>query len=242
VAPALVLLGRNEIIQRAFKLTGADREPFYGLLQIVSQIPINRLHQEARQISEQKGTPQNSVAELFNDPAKTRGQPVWLHGIAKQVLPTLVEDEEVKFLFGIKKYYQIYLYTKESQGNPLVVCVVSLPAGMPVGATPDYAEKITVAAIPYKLWIYETSAKLEGGSGYKPNYAPLLIGKTPIWHPQKQPTKTAANTKIQNTQTTISITLFFLLLLTWMIMRRFQSKKTILFSINKLSTKDTKKE
>ncbi|MDR0338192.1 MAG: hypothetical protein LBI18_14000 [Planctomycetaceae bacterium] len=236
VVPSLRLLGRQEIIQRAFKLTVADREPFYGLLQAVSQIPTTRLRQEARRILEQKRTRENVVTDLFNDPAKMRGQPVLLHGIAKQVLPTLVEDKEVEFLFGVKKYYQIYFYTKESRGNPLVVCVPSLPEGMPVGAAADYAETITITAIPYKLWIYETSAKLEGGSGYKPNYAPLLVGNTPIWHPKKQPTKTAANTKIQNTQTTISITLFFLLLLTWMVMRRFQTKKAIRFSMDKSNT------
>ncbi|MDR1140300.1 MAG: hypothetical protein LBL62_01315 [Planctomycetaceae bacterium] len=231
VVPSLRILGRNEIIHRAFKFTEADREPFYGLLQAVSQIPPNRIRQEARRILEKEGKHKNSVTELFNNPAGTRGKPVLLHGVAKQVLLTLVEDKEVEILFGVKKYYQIYFYTNDSQGNPLVICVPSLPEGMPVGASPDYAEKITIAAIPYKLWVYETSAKLEGGNGYKPNYAPLLIGKSPVWHPKKQSAKPPVNTKTQNTKTTISLTLFVLLLLTWTIIKRFQNKKIIDFKL-----------
>ncbi|MDR2756190.1 MAG: hypothetical protein LBC20_10830 [Planctomycetaceae bacterium] len=228
IVPSLRFLGRNEIIHRAFKFTVADREPFYGLLQAVSQIPSNRIRQEARRILEQEGQHKNSVIELFNNPQKTRGQPVLLQGIAKQVLPTLVEDKEVEILFGIKKYYQIYFYTDDSLGNPLVACVTTLPDGMPVGSSPDYAERITIAAIPYKLWVYESSEKLEGGSGYKPNYAPLLIGGSPTWHQEKKSLKhPTVNNETQNTKTTISFTIFFLLLLIWMIIRRFRSKKNI---------------
>ncbi|MDR3197453.1 MAG: hypothetical protein LBU34_06235 [Planctomycetaceae bacterium] len=228
---SLRILERNEIISRAFKFTLADREPFYGLLRAMSQIPPNRIRREARRIWEQEGKRENSVIELFNNPEGTRGKPVILHGIAKQVLPTLVEDKEVEILFGIKRYYQIYFYTDDSRGNPLVACVTSLPDGMPVGASPDYAENITIAAIPYKLWVYETSEKLEGGQGYKPNYAPLLIGKSPVWHPKKEPEKSTANTLIQNKKTTISLTIFFLLLLIWIISRRFQSKKPLKFKL-----------
>jgi hypothetical protein len=230
VVPSLQFLSRNEIIHRAFKLTESDREPFYGLLQAALQTTPNQIRQEAHRILEQEGEKKMSAIELFNNPKGMRGKPVLLHGIAKQVLPTLVEDKEVNILFGIKKYYQIYFYTNDSQGNPLVACVTSLPDGMPVGSSPDYAEKITIAAIPYKLWVYESSAKLEGGNGYKPNYAPLLIGKSLSWHQEKKSPKTSTvNNEIQNTRTTISITLFFLLLLIWFIIKRFQNKRTIKF-------------
>jgi hypothetical protein len=240
VVPSLRILGRNEIIYRAFKFTVADLEPFYGLLRATSQIPSNQIRREAQRILEQKGkrqnsaqnSAQNSVIELFNNPEETRGKPVLLQGVAKQVLTTLVEDKEAEILFGIKKYYQIYFYTDDSRGNPLVVCVTSLPDGMPVGSSPDYAERITIAAIPYKLWVYESSEKLEGGDGYKPNYAPLLIGKSPVWHPKKkseqQPT---TNNRTQNTKTTISVIIFFSLLLIWTITRHFQNKKPINFKL-----------
>ncbi|MDR1963856.1 MAG: hypothetical protein LBQ50_08765 [Planctomycetaceae bacterium] len=221
VAPSLQLLGRNEILQRAFKFTEADREPFYGLLHAASQSAPGQIRLEAQQLLEKEGKQQNSVINLFNSPDTTRGKPVLLHGIAKRVLPTLVEDKEVKALFGIEKYYQIYFYTDDSQGNPLVACVMSLPDGMPVGAAPDYAEEITIAVIPYKLWVYETSAKLEEGAGYKPNYAPLLIGRSPNWRQKKTQNKPpAANNEIQHTRTTISLTLFCLLLLVWIIIKR----------------------
>ncbi|MDR0522451.1 MAG: hypothetical protein LBH00_11450 [Planctomycetaceae bacterium] len=189
--------------RRAFKLTEFDSEPFYGLLRAVSAMPAGRLEQEAKR---QQAESPVSVTELFNNPRETRGKAVLLHGTAKRIIRTAVTDDEVQWLFGIDFYYQIYLFTAESQGNPIVVCVRSLPDGLQPGDSPDFAEQITVAAVPYKLWIFETKKQ--------PHYAPLLIGREPVWHPKpvmpKPPSSAAA----------VSLTLFLTLWLIWFACRQ----------------------
>ena len=156
-----------------FKFTESDWEPFYGLLRVLSDIPASWLEQETQK---QHTEMPFGVTDLFNRPHETRGKPILLRGTAKRIVPTPVTDGEVSALFGIDRYYQIFLYTEQSQGNPIVVCVRSLPEGMPTGDADDFAEQITVVAVPYKLWIYETVAGQ--------HYAPILVGRSPVWHPQ----------------------------------------------------------
>ncbi|MCL2005667.1 MAG: hypothetical protein FWG73_05825 [Planctomycetaceae bacterium] len=163
----------DETNRRMFHFTEADAMPFYALLQAISATPEGWLEEEAKK--QQAEMPFGPV-DLFNRPNETRGKPILLHGTAKRIIPTPVLDREVQALFGIEHYYQIYLFTDGSRGNPIVVCVRSLPDGMPTGDSNHFAETITVAAVPYKLWIYEA----QGES----HYAPVLIGREPIWHPK----------------------------------------------------------
>ena len=189
----------EETNRRMFKFTEADREPFYGLLRAVSETPAGWLEEEAKKHHVE--TP-FGVTDLFNRPHETRGKPILLHGTAKRIVPTPVTDNEAQALFGIDHYYQIYLFTDGSQGNPIVVCVLSLPEGMPTGDGADFLEQITVAAVPYKLWIYETPTG--------PHYAPVLVGRSPVW----QPLPTRHRLPPESAQT-FSFTLFFTLVLIW---------------------------
>jgi len=189
----------EETNRRMFKFTESDSEPFYGLLRAISATPSGWLEEEAKKQHTEQPI---SATDLFNRPQETRGKPVLLRGTAKRVLLTPVTDSEVQSLFGIDHYYQIYLFTEQSQGNPIVVCVRSLPEGMPVGDTADFAESITVAAVPYKLWIYETPTG--------PHYAPILVGSPPVWHPQS-----VAKRPLPESYTTISFAVFFTLVLIW---------------------------
>ena len=189
----------EETNRRLFKFTESDREPFYSLLRAVSATPEGWLEEEAKK---QHAETPIGITDLFNRPLETRGKPVLLRGTAKRIIPTPVVDSDVQSLFGIDHYYQIYLFTGQSQGNPIVVCVRSLPEGMPMGDTADFSEPITVAAVPYKLWIYETR---EG-----PHYAPVLVGREPVWHP-----KTAARRLPSKSVTSFTYTVFFTLVLLW---------------------------
>ena len=189
----------DEMNLRLFKFTEADNEPFYGLLWAVSATPEGWLEEEAKKLHAEMPF---TVTDLFNRPAETRGKPVLLSGTAKRIVLTPVQDSEVQSLFDIDHYYQIYLFTEQSQGNPIVVCVRSLPEGMPMGDADGFAEQITVAAVPYKLWIYE----MQTGQ----HYAPVLVGRSPVWHPQSAE-KRPPSKWVQTT----SFTLFFALVLIW---------------------------
>lgn len=189
----------EETNRRMFKFTESDREPFYGLLRVISAAPAGGIEEEAAKLQEK--TPLD-IADLFNRPQETRGKPVFLKGTVKRVVPTPVTDSEVVALFGIHHYYQLYLFPEQSQGNPLVICVCSLPEGMPVGETADFSETISVAAVPYKLWIYETREK--------PHYAPVLIAQSVTWHPQS-----VVQQHIPESFTFFSFSVFFALVLFW---------------------------
>ena len=201
----------EETNRRLFKFTELDNAPFYGLLRAVSATPDGYLEESAKK---QHAETPFSVTDLFNHPAETRGKPVLLSGTAKRIVPTPVTDSEMLSLFGIDHYYQIYLFTEQSQGNPIVVCVHSLPEGMPMGDADDFAEQITVAAVPYKLWIYETQ---EGQ-----HYAPVLIGRSPVWHP-----KLAEQRQAPEWVQTMSVTLFFTLALIWFACRFWARRSSI---------------
>ena len=184
-----------ETNHRTFKFTESDREPFYGLLRVVSATSPGWLEEEAKKQS-------IGDTDLFNHPQETRGKPVLLSGAAKRIALTLVTDSEVQSLFGIDHYYQIYLFTEQSRGNPIVVCVCELPEGMPIGDSADFAESITVAAVPYKLWIYETPSK--------PHYAPVLVGRSLTWHPKPMATR-----QPPEWITSFSFAVFFTLAFIW---------------------------
>ena len=191
----------EETNRRAFKFTEADAMPFYALLRTISATSAGWLEDEAKK--QDAGMP-FGVIDLFNRPGETRGKPMLLHGTAKRIIPTPVLDREVQALFGIEHYYQIYLFTDESRGNPIVVCVGSLPEGMPTGDADNFAERITIAAVPYKLWIYETPGE--------PHYAPVLIGREPIWHPKPSPPSSG-------TLAGFSFTAFLVLVCLWFAVR-----------------------
>jgi len=182
-----------------FKFTEADVEPFYGLLRAVSAMPEGWMENEAKKRQTEEPM---SVTDLFNRPGETRGKPVLLRGTAKRIVPTPVMDSAVQSLFGIDHYYQVFLFTEGAQGNPIVVCLHSLPEGMPTGDSSGFSEEITVAAIPYKLWIYET--------GLQPHYAPLLIGRSLTWHP-----KVPGARHVPEGFAALSLTAFCMLAILW---------------------------
>jgi hypothetical protein len=149
------------------------------------------LTRAAEQQLEQSGAASSSVVPLFNDPKEQRGRLVMLEGTARRVVRVAV-DAETAARFGFDHYYNLFLVTDDSQGNPLVFCVRWLPEGMPLGDGPGYGERVRVAGFFLKSWAYRPHAAAQTGGpedGLKPRLqlAPLLIGREPVWYPQQQP-------------------------------------------------------
>ncbi len=63
------------------------------------------------------------MVPLFNEPASQRGRLVLLSGSARDVLRVDVPDRDIQERFGIRHYYQVHLFTDDSQGNSLIICV-----------------------------------------------------------------------------------------------------------------------
>ncbi|NLE37690.1 MAG: hypothetical protein GX621_06655 [Pirellulaceae bacterium] len=163
-----------------------ERECFYRLLDAAARADQQELIAAAR-----RGEAQFAVEPLFNDPASQRGRLAMLSGHVRRALRVRVDDPDIRRRFGIDHYYELYLYTDDSQGNPLVFCVRELPEGMPTGEGPDYIESVTVPGFFMKSWAYASGQTLadeidaQDATKAEPpalQVAPLLIGRAPVWH------------------------------------------------------------
>ncbi len=165
-----------------------EGECFYRMLAAVGRAGEDQLSREARRRLAQRGEKKYSVEPLFNRPAQHRGALVILSGTVRRALRVRVEDLDIRRRFGIDHYYELYLYTDDSQGNPLVFCVRRLPEGMPTGQGPEYAEPVSVAGFFLKSWAYRPvlGERCGGGRGAPFQLAPLLVGREPVWHEPKE--------------------------------------------------------
>ena len=173
-----------------------ERECFYQMLAAVGRAKPGQLLREAEELLESASNRKRradgeafSVVPLFNDVPDQRGRLVVLSGIVRRVERIRVEDPDVRARFGIDHFYQLALFTPDSQNNPVFFCVRQLPKGMPLTLEPDYAEEVRVAGFFMKTWSYETSQQKMTADG-KPTgelrrqLAPLLFGREPVWYRQ----------------------------------------------------------
>lgn len=155
-----------------------ERECFYQLLATMRKADFAQLlNQPFANRDAQTG--EFSVVPLFNDPLSIRGKLVELVGTARRAVAVVVDDADIQERFDIKKYYEVSIYTTDSQQNPLIVNLLELPPGFPEG------EDIhAVVRVPGTLltgfYYYRDATPDEQARGVKPKpqKAPLLIGKT----------------------------------------------------------------
>lgn len=182
--------------QREVSRAGYEREAFYAMLDAVGRAKPGQLTREAnRQLklvekefkrTDEQGNRQFSVVPLFMQPQKQRGRLVELWGRARRVVRIDVEDPDIVARFGIDHYYEMSVFTDDSEGNPLIFCVRQLPEGMPTGDGPDYGEQVRMAGFFFKLWSYHISSSGEAGETGRDAFrqpAPLLIGRQGTWYP-----------------------------------------------------------
>jgi len=167
---------------RDMRLTSRNRECFYQMLAAAGRAEPGQLLGEAEEPLRESGKESYSVEPLFNDPGSQHGRLVVLSGTAREIVMIRVADEDIQARFGIDHYYQISIFTDDSQGNPLVFCVRELPEGMPTGKGPGFGEYVTAAGFFFNSWAYRSQGAAEGsGPGSQWQLAPLLIGRDVIW-------------------------------------------------------------
>ena len=138
----------RERVARAMRWTTADRRAFYGALAGYAA----------------KGAPQDKresvgVVSLFNEPERNQGARVAFDGWVRRVNMILVSDPKIKAATGLERYYQLFLFTSDSQGWPVVLCVPELPEGLEPGSGDKYRREISFDGFFYKTWAYKSSAK-----------------------------------------------------------------------------------
>lgn len=180
--------GSKRAGRRDLRLTGRNRECFYQMLAAAGRAKPAELLNEAGRELQRTGKERFSVEPLFNAPQEQQGRLVVLSGRARQVIPVRVDDEDIVARFGIDHYYQIALFTEDSQGNPLMFCVRELPEEMPTGEGPQFGEHVTVAGFFFNKWAYR-NRRIADASGPRAEWqlAPLLIGRDLRWHPAEKP-------------------------------------------------------
>jgi hypothetical protein len=132
-----------------------------------------------------------SVAPLFNQPEEQFGRLMVLEGVARRAIYVdvgadrdPVANRDVRDRFGIDHYYEVDIFTDDSQNNPIVFCVRHLPAGFPTGET--ISERVRLAGFFFKTWAFRsrrtTERAGEGGPANRPRQlAPLLVAREPTW-------------------------------------------------------------
>jgi hypothetical protein len=117
------------------------------------------------------------VVPLFNEPEAQTGKLVMFEGDARRCVEIRVDDPDIIARFGIHKYYEIALFTDDSQGNPLIFCVLDLPEGMPVGE--DIHARVRVPGFFLKSWAYPQGQRIGEAKGNlaKQQLAPLMVGR-----------------------------------------------------------------
>lgn len=209
-----------------------DREAFYQLLAAVGRARPGQLLEQAdaelprigkdRRWTNREGKLQYSIVPLFNEPAMQVGRLVALSGTARLIEKIHVEDPNIVARFGFDHYYQVSLFTDDSQGNPLTFCVLELPKGMPFGNVPHYGESVRIAGFFFKTWSYRVPVMTDPARTPDPKThhqaSPMLIGRSLAWFPAPKP----ADTTVSNT---VIITLLVVVMLivwavAWMSYRR----------------------
>ncbi len=126
-----------------------------------------------------------SVAPLFLDAGHYTGQLVLLEGIARRAIrieidaPGPANDNDSP----MEHYFELEVFTPDSQRLPIVCCVSDLPADFPVGDV--IAERVRIAGFFFKQWRF-TSRRQEtpvdaGVAERIAEAVPLVIGRGPIW-------------------------------------------------------------
>jgi len=180
--------GKQELLRRTNAQLAAWRRELPSLIEEIrrSAPPGEKREEElatlGRVLTRAKEN-QSDVVPLFNAPQTQHGRLVALEGTARRIVLIRVDDEDVRRRFGIDHYFEIELFTDDSQGNPIVFCVRELPEGMPQGE--DVSEPVRLAGFFFKTWGYrlpaQPAAEDAAEDGAKKQLAPLLIGRAPQW-------------------------------------------------------------
>lgn len=193
---------------------GREAQAFYTCLAILQKIPASELAREtlasiARQVALSKSPDSkhsvalttainkqadlglSSVAPLFLEPRQVVGELVRLEGTARRAVRISVSDEE-QLAVGqpISEYYELEVFTPDSQNLPVVCCVTQLPADFPTGDA--IRAGVRFDGVFFKGWRYRSRKVVEGPGEtetQQQRYTPIILAASVTWlkQPSAQP-------------------------------------------------------
>jgi hypothetical protein len=125
-----------------------------------------------------------SVAPFFNLPREQVGQIASFDGVVRSALRVEVEPSVAQEHEGLDHYFQLALFTEDSQHYPLFFCVRELPPGFPLGE--GLNQPVRLSGFFLKTWRF-TSGRPVADEGRKRSpadtmeaiVAPLFVGVAP---------------------------------------------------------------
>lgn len=200
-------VGLLDDVVDAQSILSRESKAFYELLETANQFGanqlirfadgnINRFSQQWTLLAEQGGKDplvakvvasqakkgQYSVAPLFNDARRQRGNLFVFDGLVRRAVRVTVDSDRYPF----DHYYELELFTADSQNLPLVCCVRELPKGFPQGDS--ISQDARIAGFLFKRWAYRTRKPTDSDDDKqhanlqhdRRQLAPLLIGRAPV--------------------------------------------------------------
>jgi hypothetical protein len=138
-----------------------------------------------------------TYAQLFRQPNQYRGRLVTVSGIVRRANPIDLFPNE----YGLKMYYQVWLWPSDNPSSPIVIYCLNLPNGFPTGM--ELAEEAEVTGFFFKRWAYQAEDALRT--------APTLLAKNVDW--QKRMVMTAEEpTEVWAIPVVVSVTILIAML------------------------------
>ncbi len=199
----------DDIVQRSPFVSperGREAQAFYACLAALKQVPAAELakltleniarmaaasqsaetklqKQMAVPVKEQAERGLSSVAPLFLEPERQVGELVRIEGTARRAVRIAVaEKDSIAASQPINEYFELEVFTADSQNLPLVCCVTSLPAGFPKGDA--IRAGVRLDGVFFKSWRYR-SRKVADGPGetttQQQRYTPVILAASVTW-------------------------------------------------------------
>jgi hypothetical protein len=119
-----------------------------------------------------------SVLPLYFEPADQMGRAVLLEGTARRAVRVTVDSDAAPR--GLSEYFELDVFTNDSQNWPVICCAVSLPEGFPWGDR--IHEPVRVAGVSFKRWSYvRRSGASRASTAPGKMVAPLVVAAEPQW-------------------------------------------------------------
>ncbi len=124
---------------------------------------------------------QYSIAPLFLEPEKQVGCLTLVEGVARRAVKIVITQPQkaaTDALINPAYYYELEVFTADSQNLPVVCCVSRLPAHFPLGDA--IREPVRVAGFFFKSWLYRTRLTKDNNEVGRPQRqrisVPVVIG------------------------------------------------------------------
>ncbi|MDB5348668.1 MAG: hypothetical protein JWP89_7045 [Schlesneria sp.] len=163
-----------------------ERDAYFRMLELAWQTPLSKQEEFAQNFAEarRQSNPQYArrkpdqfpvVVDLYQHPEDYRGRPVSIRGTMR----ALTKIDPGKNNREIGEAYEGWIFTDDSQGNPVVVVFLSKPEGLKVGG--DLTEEVRLTGYFMKMYGYQSQEKARK--------APLIMAGAVEWRKGPEPWK-----------------------------------------------------